>query len=79
MPSGSPGIESDFGGEVTAYTSECNKARREAMKRMVDEARRLGANAVVGVDFETSDILQGMATLFSCWGTAVIATPKRQA
>ncbi|RLI16591.1 hypothetical protein DRO41_01090, partial [Candidatus Bathyarchaeota archaeon] len=38
-------------------------------------AKRMGANAIIGVDFETSDILQGTATLFSAYGTAVIVKP----
>jgi uncharacterized protein YbjQ (UPF0145 family) len=38
-------------------------------------ARGIGANAIVGVDFETADILQGTATVFSAYGTAVIAKP----
>ena len=66
------GIEGMFGGEVTSYSSEAEKARRESMDRLVENARRIGANAVVRTDFETSDILQGTATLFSAYGTAVI-------
>jgi uncharacterized protein YbjQ (UPF0145 family) len=68
-------IEGIFGGEVTAYTSECEKARRESLDRLVENARRIGANAVLSVDFETADILQGTATVFSVYGTAVIAKP----
>ena len=69
------GVESMFGGEVTAYTSECEKARRESMQRLVDNAQKMGANAVVGTDFETSEILQSTATVFSSYGTAVIIKP----
>ena len=69
------GIEGIFGGEVTAYTSECEKARRESLDRLVENARRIGANAILSVDFETADILQGTATVFSAYGTAVIAKP----
>jgi len=69
------GIEGIFGGEVTAYTSECEKARMESLERLVENASRMGANAVVGADFETSDILQGTATTFSAYGTAVIIKP----
>jgi uncharacterized protein YbjQ (UPF0145 family) len=72
------GIEGIFGGEVTAYSSECEKARRESLSRLVENARRLGANAVLSADFETSDILQGTATIFSAYGTAVIAKPKEK-
>jgi uncharacterized protein YbjQ (UPF0145 family) len=66
------GIESAFGGEVTAYTSECEKARKESMDRLIENAKKLGANAVLSVDFETSEILQSTATVFSAYGTAVV-------
>jgi uncharacterized protein YbjQ (UPF0145 family) len=66
------GIEGMFGGEVTTYSSEAEKARRESLQRLIDAATAMGANAVIGTDFETSDILQGMATLFSAYGTAVV-------
>jgi uncharacterized protein YbjQ (UPF0145 family) len=72
------GIEGVFGGEVTAYTSECEKARRESLQRLVENAQRLGANAVVGADFETSEILQSTATVFSAYGTAVVIKLSEQ-
>ena len=72
------GIEGIFGGEVTSYTSEAEKARRDSLKRLVENATKIGANAIVGADFETSDILQGTATLFSSYGTAVIVDPIKK-
>ena len=66
------GIEGMFGGEVTAYSSEAEKARRDSYTRLVNNAKKIGANAVVRADFETSDILRGTATLFSAYGTAVV-------
>lgn len=72
------GIEGMFGGEVTSYSSEAEKARRESMERLIEKARSLGANAVVRTDFETSDILRGTATLFSAYGTAVIIKPLKK-
>ena len=69
------GIEGIFGGEVTAYTSECEKARRESLNRLIEDARRIGANAILSVDFETADILNGTATVFSTYGTAVMVRP----
>ena len=66
------GIEGMFGGEVTSYSSEAEKARKESMERLVENAKSVGANAVVRTDFETSDILNGTATIFSAYGTAVI-------
>ncbi len=71
------GIEGMFGGEVTSYSSEAEKARSESLARLIDNARKMGANAVVRADFETSDILQGTATLFSAYGTAVILGPVK--
>jgi len=69
------GIEGIFGGEVTSYTYECEKARLESLNRLKENATKVGANAIVGVDFETSDILQGTATVFGAWGTAVVVKP----
>lgn len=64
------GIQSMFGGEVTAFTTEIEKARRESVERLRDRARALGANAVVGLDLETSDLLQTVIVI-SATGTAV--------
>lgn len=72
------GIEGVFGGEVTSYTSECEKARKESLKRLIDNATKMGANAIIGADFETSDILQGSATVFAAWGTAVIVKSAKK-
>lgn len=73
------GIEGMFGGEVTSYSSEAEKARRESLQRLIDVATKMGANAIIATDFETSDILQGMATLFSAYGTAVVVEPSKDA
>ena len=69
------GIEGIIGGEVTSYTYECEKARAESLNRLKENAAKLGANAIIGVDFETSDILNGTATVFGTWGTAVVVKP----
>lgn len=71
------GIESMFGGEVTAFTSEVEKARWEAIERAKTRAIELGANAIIGLDVETSDLgLQNGIVLFSATGTAVIIEPE---
>jgi uncharacterized protein YbjQ (UPF0145 family) len=72
------GIEGMFGGEVTAYTSECEKARRESVTRLIENAKESGANAVIATDFETSEVLQGTATVFACYGTAVVVKPSEK-
>ena len=65
-------IQSIFGGEITSYVSELENARRESLQRLVENAKNIGANAVLSADFETSDILQSTAIVFSTYGTAVI-------
>lgn len=59
------------GGEVTEYTKLLAESREQALDRMVEEARQLGANAVVGVRFVTSMVAAGMAELLA-YGTAVV-------
>ena len=72
------GIESMFGGEVTAFTSEVEKARWEAIDRAKSKAMALGANAIIGLDVETSDLgLQSGIVLFSATGTAVIIEAEK--
>ena len=67
------GVQSMFGGEITAFTSEVEKARWEAISRAKSRAIELGANAIIGLDVETSDLgLQSGIVLFSATGTAVI-------
>jgi len=72
------GFEGMFGGEVTSYSSEAEKARKESMERLIDNAKSIGANAIVRTDFETSDILNGTATIFSAYGTGVIIKPLKK-
>ena len=58
------------GGKATAYAEEIEKARKEALEDLKNEARKLGANGVLSVDFETSEVLEGFI-LVSAYGTAV--------
>ena len=67
------GFESMVGGEVTAFTSEVEKARWEAIERAKSRAIALGANAIIGLDVETSGMgTQNGIMLFSATGTAVV-------
>ncbi len=58
------------GGEIAGYTEMLNEARQIATKRMVDEAERLGANAIVGLHYSSSAVMQGAAEVVA-YGTAV--------
>ena len=71
------GIESMIGGEVTAFSYEIEKARVEAIDRLRSKAAAMGANAVLSVDIETSDMGYQMGILvFSATGTAVVVEPE---
>ncbi len=72
-------IQTMLGGEVTAFTTELEKARFEAMDRVRQKAINMGANAIIGLDLETSDIgLQAGVTVISATGTAVIVEPEKK-
>ena len=58
------------GGEIKGYTEMLNEARQVATKRMVDEATALGADAIVGVRYGSSAVMQGAAEIVA-YGTAV--------
>ena len=63
------------GGEVSEYTKLYAEAREQALDRMADEARQLGANAVVAVRFSTSMVMTAAAELM-VYGTAVVLEDK---
>jgi uncharacterized protein YbjQ (UPF0145 family) len=63
------------GGEIRDYTKLLAESREQALDRMKDDARRLGANAVVGVRFSTSMLMGGAAELLA-YGTAVVVEPS---
>lgn len=58
------------GGEIISYTEMLNEARQIAVKRMVDEAEALGADAVVNLRYSSSSVMQGAAEIIA-YGTAV--------
>ncbi|MBR1660579.1 MAG: YbjQ family protein [Oscillospiraceae bacterium] len=64
------GLKNLVGGELGAYTDMMNKARDLATDRMVEEAQRLGADAVVNVRYTTSSVMEGAAEVMA-YGTAV--------
>ena len=64
------GMKTLVGGEIAGYTEMLNEARQLATKRMVDEAEELGADAIVGVRFGSSMVMQGAAEILA-YGTAV--------
>ena len=69
------GCKQIFGGEIEAYTAMAEEARQQALERMTQSARRLGANAVLRVAFDAGGGGGGAATM-TAYGTAVIIAPK---
>lgn len=64
------GIKTLVGGEITEYTEMLNQARQIAIKRMVDEAESLQADAVINIRYASSSVMQGAAEVIA-YGTAV--------
>jgi uncharacterized protein YbjQ (UPF0145 family) len=64
------GLRNIVGGEVKEYTKMINDARDEAVEKMVKEAEKLGADAVINIRFATSQVMSGAAEILA-YGTAV--------
>ena len=64
------GIQTLFGGNITLYTQLCERARGDAFNEMLEHAGRLGANAVVGVRYDATEVAPGVTEVL-CYGTAV--------
>ncbi len=65
------GLRGVVGGEVKEYTKMMAESREQAIDRMIEEAKELGADAVIGVRFTTSMIMTSAAEIM-CYGTAVV-------
>ena len=64
------GVKNIFGGELKGYTELLHESREEAINRMVEQAKSIGANAILNIRFSTSSITQGASELYT-YGTAV--------
>jgi uncharacterized protein YbjQ (UPF0145 family) len=63
-------IQTIFGGNITLYTSLCEKARAQAFDLMVQHANEHGANAILGVQYDATEVAQGVTEVLA-YGTAV--------
>lgn len=71
------GLKSIIGGRIGAYTEMCEQARQQAYDLMIDHAVQIGANAVVGLRYDASDVGgRTSATEVLCYGTAVMIAPE---
>ena len=65
------GLQSLFGGNITIYTALCEQARDETYRDMVRHARGLGANAIIAVRYDATELMAGLTEVL-CYGTAVV-------
>ncbi len=63
-------LQSIFGGNISLYTTLCERAREDAFNQMLTHAGELGANAVIGVRYDATEIAAGITEVL-CYGTAV--------
>ncbi len=68
------GVQSIFGGQVSAFVELAETARREAFDHLVSEARLLGANAVLAMRYDANEISDGITEVLA-YGTAVVVEP----
>ena len=68
------GIEALVGGRGSVYLEELNKARREVLDELERKTRMMGVNAVISIDFETTEMLEGFI-MITAYGTAVEIEP----
>ena len=68
-------LQTIVGGNITLYTQLCERTRNDAFDLMLQHARELGANAVIGVRYDATEVAQGVTEVL-CYGTAVIVTPE---
>lgn len=67
-------VETLFGGQIAMLTTLCERARADAFEIVLAHAQRLGANAVVGVRYDATEIMSGVTEVL-CYGTAVVVEP----
>ncbi len=64
-------LQTIVGGNITIYTDLCEKTREDAYEMMLLHATELGANAVIGVRYDATEVMQGVTEVL-CYGTAVV-------
>lgn len=65
------GLQSLFGGNITIYSDLCEQARQQTYDDMLAHARRMGANAIIGMRYDATDLMAGLTEVL-CYGTAVV-------
>ena len=71
-------VETLFGGHISILTTLCERARAEAFDILMAHAQRIGANAVIAIRYDATEIMSGVTEVL-CYGTAAIVEPEHQA
>lgn len=69
-------LQTLFGGNITLFTELCEKTRAEACDMMVAHAQQIGANAVIGVRYDATEVMDGVTEVL-CYGTAALVEPVK--
>ena len=64
-------LQTLVGGNISLFTSLCEKTRNEAFELMLEHARQLGANGVIGIRYDATEVMNGVTEVL-CYGTAVL-------
>jgi uncharacterized protein YbjQ (UPF0145 family) len=68
-------LQTIVGGNISLFTSLCEKTRAEAFEMMLTHAGEVGANAVIGIRYDATELMSGVTEVL-CYGTAVVVTPS---
>ena len=68
------GLQTLFGGDITLYTELCEHTRQDAYERLCTHASALGANAIIGLRYDATEVAAGVTEVL-CYGTAVCVEP----
>jgi uncharacterized protein YbjQ (UPF0145 family) len=68
-------LQTLVGGNITLLTELCEKTREDAFELLLQHARDLGANAVVGLRYDATEVMDGVTEVL-CYGTAVVVAPE---
>lgn len=69
-------LQTLLGGNISLFTSLCERTRSEAFELMLEHAQQMGANAVIGVQYDATEVMNGVTEVL-CYGTAVVVERNR--
>ena len=69
------GLQSLLGGNITIYTDLCERARSDTYDLMCRHAQQLGANAIISMRYDATEVMAGLTEVL-CYGTAVVVEPE---